>query len=117
MRVGIQVVVGSHDGRVAPGVASAEIAFFKDRQVAQSVLFGKVVGGGETVAAAADNDRVVTGFGARATPGERPALVVRERVAGERENRVLQGAAKRLGRRSVRLLFGSAVARAPDRLF
>ncbi len=91
VRVRIEVIVRAHDGRVAPGVAAAEPAFFQHGDIAHAVLFGEVVGGGEPVPAAADDHRVVMPFRRRAAPGQRPVLVETQRVAGERENGIAHG--------------------------
>ena len=89
--VRVEMVVRSDDGGVAAGVAAAEIPFVEHGDVGEAVLFREIVGGGQAVPAAADDDRIVTGFGRGAAPRLRPALVVRERVAHERKDRILHG--------------------------
>src|SRR5471032_2174354 len=90
MRVGLEVIVRAHDGGIAAGVAAAQPAFFDDRDIRNAVVFREIVGGREPVAAAADDDDVVLGARLGTAPRARPLLVMRERVAGEGENRVFQ---------------------------
>ena len=86
VRVGIEQIVRAHDRGVAPGVAAAEVALLEHGDVGETVLLRKVVGRGEPVSAAADDDGVVTRLRMRTAPRERPALVVRERVSRQRED-------------------------------
>ena len=81
-------VVGADDRGVAPGVAAAEPALLDHRDVGQLVVLGEVVGGGEAMAAGADDDRVIFRLGLGRTPGAFPILVVVHRVAREREDRI-----------------------------
>jgi len=55
-----------------PVFAAADPALLQHGDVADAVLLGEVVGRGEAVAAAADDDDVVFRPGFRAAPGERP---------------------------------------------
>ena len=78
-------VIGADDGGVATGVAAAQIALFEHGDVAHSVLFGEIVGSGETVAAAADDDGVVLRARLLLGPSWLPALIATERLADEGE--------------------------------
>ena len=54
-----RLVVGAQDRRVAPGGARADVALLEHRHVADPVVLGEVVRGGEAVRAAADDHDVV----------------------------------------------------------
>src|ERR1019366_10346561 len=91
MRVRVEVIVGADDRRVAPGVAATQPALLEHGDVVHPVFLGQVVGRGQAMPAAADDDGVVALLRRRTAPRQRPVLVVGERVAGEGENRILQG--------------------------
>ncbi len=80
-------IVRADDRRVAPGIAAADPALFEHGDVPHAVLFCQVIGGGEAVAAAADDDGVVGRLGFRRAPLPRPVGVARKRVAREGEKR------------------------------
>src|SRR5262245_24609103 len=61
-------VVGADDRGVAPSIAAADPALLEDRRIAQAMLLGKVVGGGEAMSAAADDHGGVCRFGRWRTP-------------------------------------------------
>jgi hypothetical protein len=79
-------IVRAHDGGVAPGVAAAQPAALEHGDVGDLVFLGEIVGGGEAVPAAADDDHVVGRLGLRRAPGRGPVLMVRERVSQQAEN-------------------------------
>src|SRR3546814_10809100 len=83
MRVGRQQVVGAHDRRVAPDVASAEPALLQHRDPGDAVVLGEVVGGGEPVSAAADDDHVVGRLRLRRAPHALPLAVAAQGIAEE----------------------------------
>jgi hypothetical protein len=91
MRIGIEVVIRADDGRVAPGIAAAQPSLLQHRDIGQPVLLGEVVGGREPMPAATDDYRVIARLRRRASPCKRPILVIRERIAGKGEDRVLHG--------------------------
>src|SRR5437588_10951712 len=91
MRVGVEVIVRADDRRVASGVAAAQPAFFEHGDIGEAMLLGEVVRGREAMAATADDDRVVARLGRRATPGERPVLVIAQRITSEGEKRIAHG--------------------------
>src|SRR5581483_10455348 len=65
-------VVGPEDGGVAPGAAAADVALVENRHVGDAVSGGQVVGGGQAVDAAADDDDVVGTAQVVAPPGPGP---------------------------------------------
>ena len=52
----VEQVVGADDGGVAAGVAAADPAFLEHGDVGEPMLLGQVIGGAESMTAAADND-------------------------------------------------------------
>ena len=76
-------VVRAHDGGVAAGVAAAEPALLQHGDVGDAVLLGHVIGGGEAVAAGADDDDVIGRLRLGRTPLLRPILVAAEGLGGE----------------------------------
>jgi len=68
-------VVGAHNGRVAPGVATTEPALFEHRDIAQAVIFGEIVGRGQAVKASADDNNIIGFLRFGITPLAGPALV------------------------------------------
>ena len=76
-------VVGADDRGVAAGVAAAEPALLEHRDVGDAVLLGEIVGGGQAVAAGADDDHLVARLRLRAAPGRCPVLVTGESVSRE----------------------------------
>src|SRR3546814_3953073 len=75
MRVGRQQVVGAHDRRVAPDVAAAEPPLLQHRDPGDAVALGEIVGGGEPVPAAADDDDLVGRLRLRRAPHALPLPV------------------------------------------
>lgn len=69
-------VVGAHDGGVARGVAAAQPTFLDYRHVADAVFLGQVVGGGQAVPAATDDDHVVDRLRRGRAPHALPVLVM-----------------------------------------
>jgi len=84
-RVAVDHVVGPDDRRVAAGIAAADIPFFDHPDAGDAVLLGKVVGGGQTMTAAADDHDVVSGLGLGIAPGARPAPVLAQRLPDQRQ--------------------------------
>ena len=72
-------VVGADDGGVAPDIAGAEIRLLDHRDIGDAVLLGEIIGGGETVTAAADDHHVVGRLGLGLAPERLPALCCRSR--------------------------------------
>ena len=79
-------VVGADNGRVAARIAAADPALFNDRDIANPVFLGQVVGCRQAMSATADNDDVVFGLRLGAAPGLLPALMVADGVAYKAEN-------------------------------
>ncbi len=63
-------VVGPDDRGVPGHVAAGQPALFQHGDVGHPVVLGQVVGGGQTVSAAADDHDVVGGLGVRIAPEE-----------------------------------------------
>ena len=55
MRGFIPQVIGTHDGRVAPGITAADPAFFEHRDIRHTMLFGQVIRGREAMTSATDD--------------------------------------------------------------
>ena len=75
-------IVGTDDRGIAAGIAAAKPALFQHRDIGDAVFLGKIVGGGEAVAAGADDDDVVGGLRFGAYPLLFPPLVVAQGFAG-----------------------------------
>ena len=65
-------VVRPHDGGVAPGIATADPARFEHGHIRDAMVLRKVVGRGQAVAAAADDDDVVARPRLGIAPGRCP---------------------------------------------
>jgi hypothetical protein len=87
-RVLLHHVVGAHDRGVAPDIAGADVALLQDRDIADAVVLGKVVRGGQPVPTAADDHDVVMLLRLRVAPGALPALVAAHRMLEQRPGRV-----------------------------
>ena len=83
-RFGIEIV-RPHDGGVAAGVAAAEPALLDHADARALVSLREVIGGREPMAAAADDDEVVSRLGLRLAPRLRPTFVAGEALANESE--------------------------------
>src|SRR5690242_20775640 len=81
-------VVGADDRRVAPGIAKPNRAFFEDRDIADAVLSGEVIGGGKTMPAAADDHHLIARPRRRLAPRRLPEAVPGQRVPREGEDRI-----------------------------
>ena len=64
--------IRTHDGGVAAGVAAADPAGFQHRHIGDAVVLGQVVGRGQAMAAAANDDHVVAGFWLGVAPRRSP---------------------------------------------
>ena len=84
-----QQIIGADDRRVAADIAAADPALFEHGDIGEAVLLGEIIGGGEAVAAAADDHGVIRGFGFRIAPGRRPAAMAGHRVAKQGEERIV----------------------------
>ena len=80
-RVVLHHVVGAHDGRVAPRVARADVAFFQHGNILDAMVLGQVVGRGQPVSTAAHDDHVIALLGLGVAPGTVPILVSRQCIA------------------------------------
>ena len=78
-------VVRADDGGVAPGIAAAQPALLDHRHIGDAVVLAKIEGGGQPVAAGADDDHVVFLLRLARGPGPLPSLMVTHRLAGNGE--------------------------------
>jgi hypothetical protein len=81
-------VVRADDRGVAADVAAADVPLLQHGHVARAVVLRQVIRRGETVAATADDDEVVSGLWLRVAPGRGPAAVTAQRFPQQAENRV-----------------------------
>ena len=84
----LEDVVGADVGRVATGIAAAEPALLEHRDAADTVPLRKVVGGGQPMPAAADDDGVIARLRLGAAPRRRPVPMPRQRVPRQAEERI-----------------------------
>ena len=73
--VAIQQIIGSNDGCITTRVSTPNPAFFKDRDVANTMFARKVISRRQTVPAATDDYNIVGCLRFRARPGPRPSAV------------------------------------------
>ena len=73
-------IVGAHDGGVAARVAATQPALVQHRYIGDAMHLGQVIGGGQPVAARADDDDVIGGLWLRGAPLVAPVLVRAEGV-------------------------------------
>ncbi len=52
-------LVGPHDGRIAPGSAESQIAFFNDGHILDTVIPRQKIGCGQSMQAAPDDNRII----------------------------------------------------------
>ena len=81
-------VVGAHDGGVAPRAAAAQVGLVEHGHIGHAVIAGQVIGGGQTVHAAADHHGVVGPLQVAIAPHPRPRLAP-ETLPGQRRSRIL----------------------------
>jgi len=86
-----QHVVGADDRGVAPDIAGADPALFQHRDVAQPEFLGEVVGCGEAMSAATDDDDIIFGLRLRLAPDRSPALVAGQPLAEDSQGGVAHG--------------------------
>src|SRR5690606_6213856 len=79
-------VVRADDGGVAAGIAAAEPALLDDRDIGDAEVLAEIVGGGEAVAAGADDQHVVFPLRLGRGPGAFPTLMVAHRLAHDGED-------------------------------
>jgi hypothetical protein len=85
---GVLQVVGADDGGVAARIAATQPTLLDNRDIGHLVVLGEVIGGGEPVAAGANDDGVVFMLRIGRAPGPFPVLVVVHGVSRERKNRI-----------------------------
>jgi hypothetical protein len=96
--VPIQQVVRPDDRGVAAHVAAAEVTLFQDRDPGLAEFLGEVVGRGEAVAAAADDDIIVFGPGVGVAPDGFPALVASKSLGNDPKSGIAHRHLQRLTR-------------------
>ena len=73
--VAVDHVVGADERGVAPDIAGADIGALEHRDIADAVVLGQIIGGGQAMPAAADDHRVIGALGFGRAPGPRPGQV------------------------------------------
>src|SRR6202012_2294697 len=81
-------VVRTHDGRITSRVAAADPALLEYRDVSHPMHLLEIVGGGESMPAAADNHHLVFLLRLRTFPLAFPVLVIRHAIAQQAEYRI-----------------------------
>ncbi len=80
MRAFVIQIIGADDRRVSSGTSSTNPAFFKHRNIGNAVFFGEVICRAETMAAAANDNRIISWLGRSVGPLLRPILMPAERL-------------------------------------
>ena len=81
--VAVDHIVGADERGVAPDIAGADIGPLEHRHIPHPVVLGQVIGGGQAMPAAADDDGIVGALGLGRAPGPRPGPFGRKGVAGK----------------------------------
>ena len=81
-------VVGAHDRGVAPRIAHADQAALQHGDIGEAMLLGQIVGSGQPVAAAADDDHIIGSLGVRIAPRRRPTLIPRQSFLKKAKSRI-----------------------------
>src|SRR5260370_26007008 len=81
-------IVRAHDRRVAPGIAAAKPALLEHRDIGDAVVLREVIGRGEAMTAAADDEDVVVRLWRRLAPGRFPVTVAAQGMARQAEDRI-----------------------------
>ena len=84
-------IVGADDGRVPPGVAAADPPLFQHRDPRDAVRLREIVGRGEAMAAAAEDDRVVGLLRFGRAPGGLPASLAGKAFLQQRQGGIASG--------------------------
>ena len=70
--IGIEHIIRPHDGGITPGIAAADITFFKYSYVSDSVQTGQVISRRKAMPTTTDDDDIVLFFGFWISPGSGP---------------------------------------------
>ena len=89
--IAVEQVIGADNGGVAPHIAAADPAFLDHRDFLLAENFRQIMGRGQPVPAAADDDDVVMGLRLRVAPGGRPAFMARQGLFDDFETGVAHG--------------------------
>ena len=100
-----QQIVRANDRGVAAGVAGTDPALLHDRDIADAVHLGEIIGGREAVAAAADDDHIIGWLWRCVAPCRAPTAMTDESLSYEIENRI----AHRFKSFAARVSHGSSV--------
>ncbi len=76
--IAVQEIVGTDDRGVAPDIAAANPPFLQDRHPLGPVVARQVIGGRQTMPAAADDDVIIMRLRRHVPPSGRPAFVASE---------------------------------------
>ena len=74
---GLAIVLRGRPWGYGAGIAAPDPAFFQHRDIGEAVVLGQIVGSGQAMAAAADDNGVIFGFRLRIAPGQFPAAIAR----------------------------------------
>ena len=88
--LGIEIIGADRCG-VAAGIAATQPALLDHGDVADAVVLREVVGGGQPVAAAADDHRVILRLRLRRAPGRRPARLAAQSLYEQRKGGISAG--------------------------
>ena len=69
------IVIGTHDGGVAPNVTAADIPLFQHRNVGDAVVLGQIIGRRQAMPAAANDHHIIFWLWIRFAPRRPPPLV------------------------------------------
>ena len=74
-RRGILEIIRADDRGIAPGIAATQPALLDNRDIGDAEILAKVIGRGKTMAASADDNDIIGGFGLWRAPGPFPPLM------------------------------------------
>ncbi len=80
MRALVIKIVGANNGRVAPGIATAEPSLFDNRDIGDAVFLGQIIGSAKAMPARTDDDDIIFGPGLGIGPLRLPVSVAGKRI-------------------------------------
>ena len=75
-----QQVIGADDGGVAAHIARTDMVLLQHRHIGDAVFLGQIIGGRQSMPAAAHNDHIIVRLGFRLPPGRLGKAVASERM-------------------------------------